>query len=114
MTVLRLFLLFATTGIYFFTATALATQGFNWPAIAIHDLLARDWRSQFDFDFIIYLLLLALWVSWREGFTAKGHLFGFLSVVMGGMFSFPYLIHAIYSAGGDPIRLLLGRHAPTT
>jgi len=67
-----------------------------------------NWRTQFDFDFIVHLLILALWISWREGFTAKGYFFGALSIVMGGMFSFPYLIHASLKSRGDVEMLLLG------
>lgn len=50
-------------------------------------------------------------MAWREGFTAKGYIFGFLSVFMGGMFGFPYLLHAIYKAKGDPKLMLLGVNA---
>ncbi len=108
MTTLRLFLGLATLAIYLFTYLAITSQGLNWPAVAVGDLIALNWRSQFDVDFIVHLLLLATWVAWREGFTAKGYVFGALSIVMGGMFSFPYLIYASVKAGGDPVRLLLG------
>jgi len=109
-TTLRLFLLVSTVVIYAFTYSAVTAQGFNWPAVAFGDILALNWRSQFDVDLVIHLLLLATWVSWREGFSMKGHFFGFLSIVMGGMFSFPYLLHATYVAKGDPIGVLLGDH----
>ena len=108
MITLRIFLLVSTIAIYLFTYFAVVSQGINWPAVAIADILALNWRSQFDIDFIIHLLLLATWISWREGFSLKGHIFGFLSIVMGGMFSFPYLFHAIYVAKGDPKGVLLG------
>ena len=108
MPALRLFLLLATLAIYAVTVVACIGHGVNWPAVAIADLQAGDWRSQFDVDFIVYLLLGAVWISWREGFTAKGHLFAVLSVVMGGMFSFPYVLWATYLAKGDPKAVLLG------
>lgn len=76
----------------------------------MEDLIAMSWRSQFDTDFLIYLLLGATWISWREGFTLKGHVFGFLSVFLGGMFSFPYLLHTTYTANGNPKAILLGIH----
>ena len=108
MTMLRLFLLVSAVVIYLLTYLAVASQGFNWPAVAVADILAFGWRSQFDIDFIIHLLLLATWISWREGFSLRGHVFGFLSIVMGGMFTFPYLIYATYLAKGDPTGVLLG------
>ena len=108
---LRILLVTSTLGIYAFTVFAITSQGWNWPAVAINDLLALDWRSQFDFDFIIHLLLLASWVVWREGANARAYLFGFLSIVMGGMFSFPYILYATYQAKAQARVLLLGVHA---
>lgn len=105
---LRAFLLLSTVVIFAVTGYAVAAGGINWPVVFFGDLVELDWRSQFNADFLIHLILLATWVSWREGFSAKGHLFGFLSIFMGGMFGFPYLLHAIYKAGGDPRRVLLG------
>lgn len=111
MNAMRIMLIIASIGIYTLTVIAIKSQGWNWPAVAINDLLALDWRTQFDFDFIIHLLLLAFWVVWREGATAKAYLFGFLSIIMGGMFSFPYIVFAIYKAKAQPRALLLGVHA---
>lgn len=110
MTKLKALLIISGIGIYAFTVAAVINQGPNWPAVAINDLISLNWRSQFDFDFIVHLLLLATWVVWREGATAKAYLFGVLSVVMGGMFSFPYLVYAIIQAKGQPKALLLGVH----
>jgi hypothetical protein len=111
MNTLRFFLLVSTVLIYVMTLLAWSSQGINWPAVAISDLMALNWRSQFDTDFLVYLFLGATWITWREGFTLKGHVFAFLSVFLGGMFSFPYLLLATYQANGDPKILLLGVHA---
>lgn len=111
MTLLRGVLGVATVAIYLVTVIAVVNGGMNWPAVAIADLLAGDWRTQFDVDFIIHLLLLATWVTWREGGTTKAYVFGFLSVVLGGMFGFPYILYASYKAKGDPKALLLGVNA---
>ena len=108
MTALRCFLLVSTVAIFLLTFVVVASYGVNWPAIAVGDILALNWRSQFNTDFVIHLLLLATWISWREGFTAKGYMFGFLSIVMGGMFGVPYILYATYVAKGDPKQLLLG------
>jgi len=110
MKALRILLLIATMGIYIFTAKAIISNGWNWPAVAISDLQALDWRTQFDFDFIVHLLLLASWVVWREGGSVKAYVFGFLSIVLGGMFSFPYIIYATFKARAEPTALLLGVH----
>ena len=110
MNILRLSLFISTILIYSLTVLAISKQGFNWPAVAYQDLMSLDWRSQFDFDFIVHLLLLASWVTWREGASTKGYCFGFLSVVMGGMFSFPYLIYISIKARGNVPEILLGVH----
>ena len=111
MTAFRFFLLAATVAIYTFTVTASVSHGINWPAVAVQDLLALNWRTQFDVDFIIYLIIFAGWIAWREGSTARGYVYSFLSVFLGGMFSFPYLLYASFAAKGDMRALLMGsRH----
>lgn len=108
MATFRLFLIGSTLAIYALTVVAVTSHGPNWPAVAVGDLLALDWRSQFNTDFILYLVLFAGWIAWREGGTARGYALGALSIVMGGMFSFPYLLRASYLANGDPRGVLLG------
>ncbi len=71
------FLIFSIVVIYLVTIFAINNTGFNWPVVYFGDMLNLDWRSQFNTDFLIHLFLLATWVSWREGFTIKGHVFGF-------------------------------------
>ncbi len=111
MPILRAFLVVSTLLIFAVTIIAVANHGVNWPAVYFGDLIAMDWRSQFNTDFLIHLALLATWVAWREGWTPKGYLFGFLSIFLGGMFGFPYVLYAIYSAKGNPATMLLGVHA---
>lgn len=87
------------------------TSGVNWPVVYFGDILNFAWRSQFDIDFLIRLILLATWIVWREGFSTKGYIYGFLSIFLGGMFSFPYILLAIYKAKGEIKPLLLGVYA---
>ena len=113
MNALRIYLMTATAIIFTLSIYVVVTQGLNWPVVYFGDIVEFDWRAQFNVDFAIHLILLAIWISWREGFTSKGNLFGFLSIFMGGMFGFPYLLHATYKAQGHPQRILLGVHAGT-
>jgi len=110
MNLLRTFLVISTVVIFAVSIHVVSTAGVNWPAVYFGDLIQLDWRSQFNTDFLLHLGLLATWIAWREGFSAKGWLFGVLSIVMGGMFSFPYLLLATYKTHGDPKALLLGVH----
>ncbi len=108
---LKLSLLIFTLLIYAVTVVAVSGHGLNWPAVAISDLSALNWRSQFDADLLMHLFLLATWISWREGFGAKGYLFGFLSIFMGGMFGFPYIAYSLHQAQGDMNRFFMGVQA---
>ena len=108
MNILRLFLLFSSIIIFSITINIVINYGANWPAYFFGDIQNLGWRSQFNIDFLIHLFLLATWVVWREGCTLKGYIFGFLSVFLGGMFGFLYILYATYQAKGDPKLLLLG------
>jgi hypothetical protein len=111
MKILRVFLVLSSMTIFAITVIVSLGQCPNWPAVAIADLLEFGWRNQYDIDFIIHLLLIASWVIWREGANTKAYIFGILSIIMGGMFSFPYILYATYKAGGEPKALVLGVHA---
>jgi len=108
MSLLRLFLIVSAVLIFTITLVAINANGFNWPSVFFGDVLALNWRTQFNIDFLIHLILLATWIVWRERFTVKGYLFGFLSIFMGGMFGFLYILYASYKAKGDPRKLLMG------
>ena len=111
MNTLRLLLIVSTFIIFLITFVASTNQGIFWPAVYFGDIFSLDWRSQFNIDFLIHLILLATWIVWREGNTFKGYAFGFLSIFMGGMFGFPYILYATYKAKGDPKLVVLGTKA---
>lgn len=105
-------MLLIISAVIIFAITFLVTtsNGANWPSVFFGDILELNWLSQFNVDFLIHLFLLATWITWREGFTAKGYFFGFLSIFLGGMFGFLYILYASVQAKGDPKALLLGEH----
>jgi hypothetical protein len=109
MTLLRAFLITAALLIYSVSIYVIVTMGFNFPAVYFSDMLKLDWRTQFNTD--LFLCLFFIWVAWREGFTAKGFLFGLMFTILGFMFGCPYLLFATYKANGDIKVLLLGVHA---
>ena len=108
MTLLRSFLSICTALIFTVSIYVIVTLGFNWVAIYFSDLLKLDWRSQFNTDLLIYISLMTIWVTWREGFTPKGFLFGFLNFFCGAMFACPYLLFSTYKANGNLKSVLLG------
>lgn len=72
---------------------------------------SHPWRAQFNGDFALHLLLLAAWIGWRERSVPGRFVFPVLAVMGGSAFSFLYLIVISFREGGDPQRLLLGRHS---
>ncbi len=111
MTILRLALWVFTVATFAVTFAAVADTGYNWPRVFLGDLVAMNWRSQFNTDLVIHLGLTGVWVAWREGGGFKGVVFGVFCVIWGGMFTFPYLLVAIARARGSSAVLFLGVHA---
>ena len=108
MALLKIFLIISAVIIFAVTFVVVTSHGINWPSVFFGDVLEMNWRTQFNVDFLIHLLLLATWIAWRERFTAKGYLFGFLSIFMGGMFGFLYILYASMQSKRDPKVMLLG------
>lgn len=77
--------------------------------VFVSDIVGLTWRGLFNVDFIVHLLLLAIWVMWRHRFSVAGILCGLLCLGGGALFSFPYLLVASLQAKGDLKRLMLGR-----
>src|SRR5262245_15075567 len=67
----------------------------------------HPWRAQFNTDFVIHLVLFIVWVVWREESKLVGAVFGLLCL-LAGLFTPIYLLLAVYRAGGDPKKFLLG------
>lgn len=111
MALLRMSLILFTAIIFAVTFAAIGESGFNWPHVFLGDLFALNWRSQFNTDLVIHLGLMGAWVAWREGFGAKGFVYGAFCVIWGGMFTFPYVLLASYRAQGDPRLIFLGVNA---
>lgn len=110
MTLFRLSMAASWVMIMSLTLYVVSSYGVNWPAVYFGDLIAMNWRTQFNADFLVHLLLLCSWVYWREESKVKGAIYGFLSIIMGGMFGFAYLLYASYAAKGNVKAILLGSH----
>lgn len=108
MTVFRglLVLFLAVFGAY--TAAVVANHGIGFLQVFFGDLAAMGWPGQINLDFLIYVLLAALWIAWRHDFTPGGIALGLLAL-FGAVVLLPYLLWATAKAGGDFRALLLGR-----
>ncbi|CAG4895623.1 hypothetical protein [Paraburkholderia saeva] len=89
---------------------AYMTEGMVAGQIFSGDIQALTWRGQFDIDLLGHLIVLALWVAWRNKFRVGGIAMGVLCVLGGGVVSFAYLFVLACANRGDVRRILLGCH----
>ncbi|WP_430413912.1 hypothetical protein [Parasphingorhabdus sp.] len=92
-----------------YTAVTIASHGWNLAPVFFGDMAAMAWPGQFNFDFMCFLILSALWVSWRHQFSAAGLLLGAIASVGGMLFLSAYLFIVSGQAKGDVRELLLGK-----
>ena len=108
MNALRLFLGVIFLAVAIYTGIVIANHGWNLLPIFFGDMAAMTWPGQFNFDFMGFLLLSGLWVSWRHQFSPSGIALGLLAVFGGVLFLSLYLLIASYYAEGSVKNLLLG------
>ena len=108
MNALRLFLVLIFLSVAIYTGIVIANHGWNLLPIFFGDMAAMTWPGQFNFDFMGFLLLSGLWVSWRHQFSPSGIVLGLLAVFGGVLFLSLYLLIGSYYAEGSAKNLLLG------
>ncbi len=91
MTAFRITLAALWVAITAYTAVVIANHGIFFLPVYIADIARMGWAGQFDVDFGIMLILAALWVAWRHGFSGKGILFSVLTMNLGAFFITAYL-----------------------
>ena len=110
-TALRLFLVLGWIGIALVTAHAMAATGVSGLIETVLGDLRHPWRLQLYLDFELHLLLFAGWLAWRERPLALGLACAAATLVLGALFTLPYLLFATVRAEGSARRLLLGARA---
>jgi hypothetical protein len=70
--------------------------------------LGHPWRAQLYLDLELQLLVFAGWTMWRERSLAVGLICAAATMLLGALFTLPYLLAAIIRAKGDVRRVLLG------
>jgi hypothetical protein len=109
MRVFQIFVLAMWVALLAITWRAVADLGLAGGNVFVSDL-SHPWRAQFNVDFLLHLILFAVWVFWRERSKPVGLVCAVLCF-LGGMFTFPYLLVAAFRARGDARALLLGARA---
>ncbi len=113
MAAFRILLVVFTIAIIAYTLPVGFAHGWNLGPVFFGDIAAMTWAGQFNFDFLCFLILSGLWVSWRHAFSPSGFALGFLALIGGIMFLAPYLLWTLTKAEGDMARLFLGQNYPS-
>lgn len=108
MTLFRLFLATCLVVIVAYTSVVVANHGLNLLPVFFGDMAAMGWPGQFNLDFMGFLALSALWVSWRHHFSGTGLALGVVAFFGGMPFLTVYLLVNLQRTGGDVKALLLG------
>ncbi|MDX2033995.1 MAG: hypothetical protein SF339_25195 [Blastocatellia bacterium] len=109
MTTFRIYLVIVIICLGAYTMVVGVQHGWNLLPIFLGDIGAMTWPGQFNFDFMTFLMLSALWVSWRHQFSAGGLALGIVAFFGGMMFLAPYLLYASSQASGDMKVVFLGK-----
>ena len=108
MTVFRVFLASIFMAITAYTVVTIFSHGWDLISVFFGDIIEMGWPGQFNFDFMCFLLLSGLWVSWRHHFSGAGLLLGLLAFFGGALFLSAYLLWHSYKVKGNISELLLG------
>ena len=105
----RIFMAVIFVSILVYTAVTIANHGWNLIPIFFGDMRAMTWPGQFNFDFMGFLLLSGLWVSWRHHFSPGGLVLGMVATFGGMLFLSLYLLIASTVSKGNVQELLMGK-----
>ncbi|WP_439621176.1 hypothetical protein [Hyphomonas sp.] len=90
--ILRAALLAAWIAMLFVSVRAITGLGADTAGDIFFADFAHPWRAQFNTDLILHLGLVGGWIVWREKRLVTGIPFAILSVMLGGVFTFAYLL----------------------
>ena len=95
--------------IFGYTTVAVLNHGMGLLQVFFGDMAKMGWPGQFNFDFMCFLILSALWLSWRHHFSFIGIIFGLAGLFGGALFLSAYLFIESFRVEGDVKVLLLGK-----
>ena len=93
--------------IWIYSGAVMLRDGLDFLTPFVSAILTVTWPGQFALDFLLYLILSAIWVAWRHGFGGKGIVLGG-AMLFGAVVFLPYLLITALRSGGDPAVFLLG------
>ncbi|GLQ20045.1 hypothetical protein ACFFUB_04135 [Algimonas porphyrae] len=108
MTLFRMFLFAILSAIIVYTAIVMINHGPNLLPVFFNDMLAMGWPGQFNLDFMTFLMLSAIWVAWRNGFSPMSWILALLAFFGGMLFLSVYLLILTSRHKGDMATILMG------
>lgn len=114
MNFLRIILVVIFLSIFTYTVITISVHGVNLLPIFFDDISKMAWPGQFNVDFSCFLILSALWVSWRNTFSLTGILLGIIAAFGGALFLSAYMFIESFRVDGDIYSLLLGKERTNT
>lgn len=103
-------LLLGAMSIAIVVVTVAAAAELGLPAAAstfLHEL-HHSWRMQLDSDLEIHLILAACWMIYHEQSMLIGVACAVAALVLGALFTAPYILIASFRARGDAAAVLIG------
>lgn len=111
MTLFRVFLSVVFLSILIYTAITISNHGLDLLPVFFGDMKAMAWPGQFNFDFMMFLALSALWTAWRNNFSAIGWGLSVLAFFGGMLFLSLYLFILTFKTNGNFLRVIIGDRA---
>lgn len=108
MAAFRLFLILVLIALVIYTGVTIYHHGLNLLPVFFGDIAKMAWPGQFNFDFMMFLALSALWTAWRNSFSAKGLGLGLLAFLGGMLFLSIYLLILTSKKDATILRVFLG------
>ena len=90
------------------TAWALLRMGLAVGVETFFGDLSHPWRAQFYADLEVHLILIAGWILFRERSKSVGLAFAIATMLLGALFTLPYILVATIGAA-DARDVLIGR-----
>ena len=111
LTLFRVFLVIVFLSIICYTAVTISNHGLNLLPVFFGDMKAMAWPGQFNFDFMMFLALSALWTAWRNNFSLAGIGLSLLAFFGGMLFLSLYLFILTFKSDGNILRVMIGNRA---
>ena len=87
---------------------AVQAAGFNGAGAEFMKGFGAPWPAQFNTDFTLHLLLVAVWMTWRAKAWWVGLICGILAINLGALFTLAFLVVLSFKHQGDFRKVLLG------